>query len=78
MVLIPHFVEGEEMAIDLINSLPKEKLILLDKLLPGIQGKFGAVYEDFEHDIYQSLLQAKLLSKGDCSRIRQFLPRLCF
>ncbi len=59
MVLIPHFVEGEEMAIDLINSLPKEKLILLDKLLPGIQGKFGAVYEDFEHDIYQSLQQAK-------------------
>jgi DNA-binding transcriptional regulator YhcF (GntR family) len=59
MVLIPHFVEGEEMAIELINSLPKEKLILLDKLLPGIQGKFGAVYEDFEHDIYQSLQQAK-------------------
>ena len=59
MVLIPHFVEGEEMAVDLINSLPKEKLILLDKLLPGIQGKFGAVYEDFEHDIYQSLEQAK-------------------
>lgn len=59
MVLIPHFVEGEEMAIDLINSLPKEKLVLLDKLLPGIKGKFGAVYEDFEHDIYQSLQQAK-------------------
>ncbi len=60
MVLIPHFMEGEEMAVDLINSLPKEKLILLDKLLPGIQGKFGAVYEDFEHDIYQSLQQAKV------------------
>ncbi len=59
MVLIPHFMEGEEMAVELINSLPKEKLILLDKLLPGIQGKFGAVYEDFEHDIYQSLEQAK-------------------
>ena len=59
MVLIPHFMEGEEMAVELINSLPKEKLILLDKLLPGIQGKFGAVYEDFEHDIYQSLQQAK-------------------
>ncbi|TBH70006.1 GntR family transcriptional regulator [Aquirufa antheringensis] len=59
MVLIPHFMEGEEMAVDLINSLPKEKLVLLDKLLPGIQGKFGAVYEDFEHDIYQSLQQAK-------------------
>jgi DNA-binding transcriptional regulator YhcF (GntR family) len=59
MVLIPHFLEGEEMAVDLINSLPKEKLILLDKLLPGIQGKFGAVYENFEKDIYQSLQEAK-------------------
>ena len=59
VVLIPHFVEGEEMAVDLINSLPKEKLILVDKLLPGIQGKFGAVYENFEKDIYRSLLQAK-------------------
>lgn len=59
IVLIPHFMEGEDMAVDLINSLPKEKLFLLDKLLPGIQGKFGAVYEDFEHDIYQSLHQAK-------------------
>lgn len=58
MVLIPHFVEGEEMAVDLINSLPKEKLILLDKLLPGIQGKFGAVYENFEKDIYLSLQKA--------------------
>jgi hypothetical protein len=59
MVLIPHFLEGEEMAVDLINSLPKDKLILVDKLLPGVQGKFGAVYENFEKDIYQSLQEAK-------------------
>jgi DNA-binding transcriptional regulator YhcF (GntR family) len=31
----------------------------MDKLLPGIQGKFGAVYENFEKDIYQSLQEAK-------------------
>ena len=59
IVLIPHFVEGEEMAVDLINSLPKEKLILVDKLLPGLKGNFGAVYENFEKDIYQSLQSAK-------------------
>lgn len=73
MVLIPHFVEGEEMAVDLINSLPKEKLILLDKLLPGIQGKFGAVYEDFEHDIYQSLQQA-IESLATYQQIRLVFP----
>lgn len=59
IVLIPHFVEGEEMAVDLINSLPKEKLILVDKLLLGLKGNFGAVYENFEKDIYQSLQSAK-------------------
>ena len=77
MVLIPHFVEGEEMAVDLINSLPKEKLILLDKLLPGIQGKFGAVYEDFEHDIYQSLQQAKE-SLTAYQQIRLVFPALSY
>ncbi|MFD3275881.1 GntR family transcriptional regulator [Aquirufa echingensis] len=59
IVIIPHFMEGDSIAVDFINSLPKEKLILLDKLLPGIQGSYGAVYENFEKDIYQTLLQAK-------------------
>ncbi|MFM7021262.1 MAG: GntR family transcriptional regulator [Aquirufa sp.] len=59
IVIIPHFMEGDSIAVDFINSLPKEKLILLDKLLPGIQGSYGAVYENFEKDIYQTLSQAK-------------------
>lgn len=59
IVIIPHFMEGDSIAVDFINSLPKERLILLDKLLPGIQGSYGAVYENFEKDIYQTLVQAK-------------------
>jgi hypothetical protein len=59
IVIIPHFMEGDSIAVDFINSLPKEKLILLDKLLPGIQGTYGAVYEDFERDIYSTLVEAK-------------------
>lgn len=59
IVIIPHFMEGDSIAVDFINSLPKEKLILVDKLLPGIQGTYGAVYENFEKDIYQTLQQAK-------------------
>jgi DNA-binding transcriptional regulator YhcF (GntR family) len=59
IVIIPHFMEGDSIAVDFINSLPKEKLILLDKLLPGIQGSYGAVYENFEKDIYQTLQEAK-------------------
>lgn len=37
--------------------MPKEKLLLLDQLLPGVNGAFAAVYEDFEKDIYEALEQ---------------------
>lgn len=57
-VIIPHFIEGEKSAIQALNAIPKNKLILLDKLLPDITGNFGAVYENFSKDIYQALFQA--------------------
>lgn len=58
-VIIPHFNEDKEMGYELIDSLPKKKLILMDKLAQGITGSFGAVYEDFENDIYSALVQLK-------------------
>ncbi|MFL9484046.1 GntR family transcriptional regulator [Chitinophagaceae bacterium LWZ2-11] len=58
-VIIPHFMDGGENAHEIINTIPKEKLILLDKLIPGVTGNYGAVYEDFENDIYNALEQAK-------------------
>jgi len=57
-VIITHFLEGGEGASEIINALPKEKLILLDKLVPGVTGDVSAVYENFEEDIYQSLEKA--------------------
>jgi hypothetical protein len=57
-VIIPHFLEGAEGAPTVINSIPKEKLILLDKLVPGVTGSYGAIYENFEKDIYHALEQA--------------------
>lgn len=57
-VIIPHFLEGGENVHDILNKLPKEKLILLDKLVPGIEGAYGAVYENFEKDIYGALEKA--------------------
>ena len=57
-VILPHFIEGEETAHKIINTIPKEKLILLDKIIPGVTGNFGAVYESFEEDIYRSLEEA--------------------
>jgi DNA-binding transcriptional regulator YhcF (GntR family) len=57
-VIIPHFLDGGENAVEIINTLPKEKLILMDKLVPGVDGKYGAVYENFEKDIYEALEQS--------------------
>lgn len=54
-VIIPHFYEGGETAHEIINMIPKDKLILLDKLLPKVTGQYGAVYIDAEKDIYQGL-----------------------
>lgn len=56
-VIIPHFMDGGETAHDVINTIPKDKLILLDKLIPGVQGEYAAVYENFEKDIYHALEQ---------------------
>jgi DNA-binding transcriptional regulator YhcF (GntR family) len=57
-VVLPHFIEGGDTAHKIINTIPKEKLILLDKIIPGVTGNFGAVYENFEKDIFSSLEQA--------------------
>ncbi|MDE3253893.1 MAG: GntR family transcriptional regulator [Bacteroidota bacterium] len=57
-VIIPHFIDGGDHAYEVINQIPKDKLILLDKLVSGIEGAYGAVYEHFEKDIYGALEQA--------------------
>lgn len=57
-VIIPHFLEGGEHAAEVINELPGGNLILLDKLISGIRGEYGAVYENFEKDIYTALREA--------------------
>ena len=57
-VIIPHFLEGGEKAHEIINAILKDKLILMSQLLPDVEGVYGAVYEDFERDIYNALGQA--------------------
>ena len=57
LVIIPHFIDNAGNAWEVINGLPKEKLILMDKLVEDVTGNFGAVYENFEQDIYRALEQ---------------------
>ncbi|MBL7735014.1 MAG: GntR family transcriptional regulator [Chitinophagaceae bacterium] len=58
-VIIPHFLEGGENASAIINTIPKEKLVLISHSLTGIDGAYAAVFEDFESDIYNALSEAR-------------------
>jgi DNA-binding transcriptional regulator YhcF (GntR family) len=57
-VIIPNFIELDETAVKLINKLPKDQLIILDKMVDGITGKFAAVYQPFKDDIFNALSEA--------------------
>lgn len=58
-VIIPHFLEGGENAHQIINQIPKEKLVLLDKKIAGIDGEYAAAYENFARDIFNALDKAR-------------------
>ena len=57
-VIIPHFIDAAEDEYEILNTIPRNKLILMDKMIPGIHGEYGAVYENFEKDIFGALEEA--------------------
>jgi DNA-binding transcriptional regulator YhcF (GntR family) len=77
-VIMPHFNEDVS---EVINRIPKDKLVIIDKAAEQVTGNYTAIYQDFENDIYAALescpdLLAKykkltlVLSKGQF----QFVP----
>ncbi len=56
-LIIPHFKDLSKETIQLVNKIPKDRLLLLDKNLEQIQGDYSAVYQDFQNDIYEALMQ---------------------
>ncbi len=56
-VIIPHFTDFTQETLDLINKIPKERLVLLDRNLEEVHGDYISVYQDFENDIYEALNQ---------------------
>ena len=58
--IAPHFpldARTQEKAAKQLSRIPNRKLIMLDRLMPDFPGHFGAVYQDFENDIYSGLTQ---------------------
>ena len=59
-LITPHFAlddQTQQRAAKLIARIPNRKLILLDRMVPGYTGNYGAVYQDFENDVYYGLTQ---------------------
>lgn len=61
-VIMPHFrdensnhVSYTDNVIKVLEQIPKDKLIMLDNTKPGISGNYGAIYQDFQNDIYKAL-----------------------
>jgi DNA-binding LacI/PurR family transcriptional regulator len=54
-VLMPHLRQETESVKAAINKIPKDRLLLLNKDMEGIDGEYGCVFEDFELDIHQAL-----------------------
>lgn len=57
-VIIPHFIDNSDDLKEIINTIPKNKLLLLDKDIAGISGDYAAIFEDFERDVFHALKQA--------------------
>lgn len=57
-VVMPHFYEDQDKVMEILERIPENQLILLDKDLPEAQGRYATVYQDFENDIYAALDEA--------------------
>ncbi len=59
-VIMPHLYENID-EVDIfktLNRIPKDELVILDKKCPEIEGEYLSVYQDFENDIYNTLVEA--------------------
>lgn len=57
-VIMPHFYEQPEKVAEIINRIPRDQLLLLDKDITGLGGEYASVFQDFEKDIYEALHDA--------------------
>ncbi len=65
-VILPHFKDGlsnhvnhTSSVLNCLNKIPKESLVFLDNHETINKKNIGSVYQDFENDIFNALLEAK-------------------
>lgn len=57
-IIISHFSENSRSISHLLEKIPADKLIVLDREVIGLQKEHAAVYQNFRKDIYESLCEA--------------------
>lgn len=64
-IIMPHFkdenlnhVSFTEGVLEIMERIPKDKLIILDNAKPSISGNYGSIYQDFKKDIFNALTEA--------------------
>lgn len=71
-VISPHFPlddKSQALAKKLISRVPNRKLIMVDHWLQSYVGNYGAVYQDFENDVYDGLKQGLDKLKGTSLKV---------
>jgi len=63
-IIMPHFIEFEvNKLLALLKNTQREKIILLDHQIEGLDHYNGLIYQDFKMDIYNALVEANDLLK---------------
>ncbi len=64
-VIMPHFknmnlghVSATKNVLEVLKKIPQDQLIVLDNARLELNGNYGALYQDFENDIYNALKEA--------------------
>lgn len=72
-VISPHFPldkKTQQAAVKLISRVPNRKLIMVDHWMQNYHGNYGAVYQDFENDVYEGLKQGlEKLKSTSCLKV---------
>ena len=72
-VISPHFSLDEKTQAAVIKQIarvPNRKLIMIDHWIQRYQGNYGAVYQDFENDVYEGLKQGlDKLKASSCLKV---------
>lgn len=62
--IIPCFKDFSNKTLEILESIPKDKLLLIDKDVDGLKGNYKVVCENFEEDLYATLYSGiDILSK---------------